>query len=76
MAWTLQSLWTSEAERQEFLDRCVPPPLEGWQQPAVTDSVADPAFLVRQADAIESEYRQWLSDAAQCPQVIYFGRSL
>jgi len=72
----VRSFWSSESERQDFLGRCVPPPLEGWAPAATVGSIADPAFLERQANSIESEYRQWLRDADRRQQIIYFSRSV
>jgi len=72
----VRSFWSSESERQDFLGRCVPPPLEGWAPAAAVGSIADPAFLERQANSIESEYRQWLRDADRRQQIIYFSRSV
>jgi len=73
----VRSLWSSEDERQDFLSRCVPPPLEGWTTPApAAAGVADPALLERRADAIEAEYRRWLRSAAQRRRIVYFGRSV
>jgi len=70
----LRSFWSSESERLEFLGRCVAPPLDGWAPPATAGSIADPAFLERQVESIECEYRQWRWDAAQRRQIVYFGR--
>lgn len=75
-ASAVRSLWSSESERQEFLGRCVPPPLEGWAPAATAGNIADPAFLERQSDSIESEYRQWLRDAGWGEKIISFGRSV
>ena len=74
-AAVVQSLWGSADERADFLRRCVPPPLDGWAPPAVDGSVVEPAFLVRQAEAIEAEYRQWLRSADRRKQMIFFGGS-
>jgi hypothetical protein len=71
-----RSLWFSESERQDFLGRCVPPPLEGWTAPPAAVSVADFALLEEQADAIEPAYLQSLRDADRRRQIIFFGRSV
>jgi len=71
-----RSLWSCESERQDFLSRCVAPALEGWASPPASRSVADFTLVERQADAIESEYRQWLCDAGQRRQILHFGRSV
>jgi hypothetical protein len=70
------NLWSSASEREDFLGRCVPPPLDGWAPPDVADGAADPALLERRADAIEPQYRQWQRDAGQRRQLIHFGRSV
>jgi hypothetical protein len=75
-AAAVRSLWSSESERRDFLDRCVPPPLEGWSAPAIAGNVAEPAVLERQADSVESEYRQWLRDAGWREKILSFGRSV
>ena len=75
LAGVVQSLWSSESERQDFLRSCVPPPLEGWAPPAADGRIADVAFLERQTEAIEAEYRQWLRDADRRRQMIFFGGS-
>jgi hypothetical protein len=72
----VRTLWSSESERQDFLGRCVPPPLEGWTLPAAAESIADPACLERQADAIECDYRRSLHDAERRRQLVFFGRSV
>jgi hypothetical protein len=72
----VRTLWSSESERQDFLGRCVPPPLEGWTLPAAAESIVDPACLERQADAIECDYRRSLDDAERRRQLVFFGRSV
>ena len=55
----IQSLWSSQQDRQDFLGQCHPPPLEGWPAMQATGQIPDPAALAARTDELEAEYRQW-----------------
>ncbi len=71
---TVESLWRSARERQDFLGDCQPPPLRDWPQAPASGRIADAAALERRTQQIESEYREWLSQGAHCKHWLYFWR--
>lgn len=70
----VRSLWSSQQQRQDFLRRCVPPPLDAWPQPPAAVDITGSAELTRRAQQIEAEYRQWLHDRGHRNRWVFFLR--
>ena len=56
---TVESLWQSPQQRQDFLGQCHPPPLTEWPAMPSSARITDPAALDQRMAEIEVEYRQW-----------------